>query len=120
MFAPRKPPGTDPWRWAQPLRIAIVRAHRRSKVRPDDAAAAAHAFVRSATILSRSGALGLDRRAVAYIHEIPNMVTETLTSEQRRFIADMAAVLAPLRMQPGAASLYAYLLICEKKLSSMV
>jgi DNA-binding transcriptional regulator GbsR (MarR family) len=36
-----------------------------------------------------------------------------LSAEQRGFIADMAALLTPWGMQPGTASLYAYLLICD-------
>jgi DNA-binding transcriptional regulator GbsR (MarR family) len=37
--------------------------------------------------------------------------------EQRRFIDDMAVLLAPWGMQPGTASLYAYLLICDEPVS---
>lgn len=36
-----------------------------------------------------------------------------ISAEQRGFIADMAALLTPWGMQPGTASLYAYLLICD-------
>jgi DNA-binding transcriptional regulator GbsR (MarR family) len=41
-------------------------------------------------------------------------MSNPLSAEQRRFIADMAALLAPWGMQPGTASLYAYLLICDE------
>jgi DNA-binding transcriptional regulator GbsR (MarR family) len=37
-----------------------------------------------------------------------------ISAEQRGFIADMAALLTPWGMQPGTASLYAYLLICDE------
>lgn len=42
------------------------------------------------------------------------MSNAILGAEQRRFIEDMAVLLAPWGMQPGTASLYAYLLICDE------
>jgi DNA-binding IclR family transcriptional regulator len=44
-------------------------------------------------------------------------MSNSLTAEQRRFIEDMAALLAPWGMQPGTASLYAFLLICDEPAS---
>ena len=41
------------------------------------------------------------------------MSKHELTPDQRRFIEDMAALLVPWGMQPGLASLYAYLLLCD-------
>jgi DNA-binding transcriptional regulator GbsR (MarR family) len=43
-----------------------------------------------------------------------NMSNEKLNVEQRRFVDDMAALLAPWGLQPGTASLYAYLLLCDE------
>lgn len=43
-----------------------------------------------------------------------NMSNTNLSDEQRQFIADMAALLAPWGMQPGTASLYAFLLLCDE------
>lgn len=45
------------------------------------------------------------------------MSKHELTGEQRRFIADMAALLGPWGMQPGTASTYAYLLLCGEPAS---
>ncbi len=42
------------------------------------------------------------------------MSNENVSAEQRRFVEDMAALLAPWGLQPGTASLYAYLLLCEE------
>ncbi|MDE2405565.1 MAG: transcriptional regulator [Sphingomonadales bacterium] len=42
------------------------------------------------------------------------MSNRAITVEQRRFIADMAALLAPWGMQPATASLYAFLLIRDE------
>ena len=44
---------------------------------------------------------------------MPNMSNSPLSREQRRFIDDMSALLVPWGMQPGTASLYAYLLMCD-------
>lgn len=45
------------------------------------------------------------------------MTTHSLSADQRRFINDMAALQIPWGMQPAAAHLYAYLLICEEPVS---
>lgn len=37
-----------------------------------------------------------------------------LSSDQRRFVEDMAALLVPWGMQPSLASMYAYLLLCDE------
>lgn len=42
------------------------------------------------------------------------MSNPMLQPEQRRFIDDMAVLLVPWGMQPGTATLYAYLLICDE------
>ncbi|MBU6267669.1 MAG: transcriptional regulator [Sphingomonadales bacterium] len=42
---------------------------------------------------------------------MPNMSNTKMPPDQRRFVEDMAALLAPWGMQPATASLYAYLLI---------
>lgn len=42
------------------------------------------------------------------------MSNANLTADQRQFVDDMAALLAPWGMQPGTASLYAYLLLCDE------
>lgn len=42
------------------------------------------------------------------------MSNPVLSPDQRRFIEDMAALLTPWGMQPGTASLYAYLLLCDE------
>jgi DNA-binding transcriptional regulator GbsR (MarR family) len=46
-----------------------------------------------------------------------NIATTDLSPNQRRFIEDMAALQIPCGMQPGTASLYAYLLLCEEPAS---
>lgn len=46
-----------------------------------------------------------------------NISTTDLSSNQRRFIQDMVALLIPSGMQPGTASVYAYLLLCEEPVS---
>jgi hypothetical protein len=48
---------------------------------------------------------------------MPNMSNRELTPEQRRFLDDFAARLVPWGMQPGTATLYAYLLLCEEPIS---
>ncbi|HUH78007.1 MAG TPA: hypothetical protein VLZ53_11635, partial [Devosia sp.] len=45
------------------------------------------------------------------------MATSELSPDQRRFVEDMAALQIPCGMQPGTASLYAYLLLCEEPVS---
>lgn len=45
------------------------------------------------------------------------MTTTDLSTDQQRFIEDMAALQTPWGMQPGAATLYAYLLLCEEPVS---
>ncbi|WP_188767658.1 GbsR/MarR family transcriptional regulator [Novosphingobium endophyticum] len=42
------------------------------------------------------------------------MSNRALTAEQRRFVDDMAVLLAPWGLQPGTARLYAYLLLCDE------
>ncbi|MCT2398780.1 GbsR/MarR family transcriptional regulator [Novosphingobium mangrovi (ex Huang et al. 2023)] len=48
---------------------------------------------------------------------MPNISNHSLNADQRRFIDEMAALLTPWGMQPGTASLYAYLLICDEPVS---
>ena len=40
-----------------------------------------------------------------------------LSTEQRRFIDDMAALLVPWGMQPSLACIYAYLLLCDEPMT---
>lgn len=46
-----------------------------------------------------------------------NMSKQRLSSEQEKFIADMAALLGPWGMQPSLAKLYAYLLLSPEPVS---
>jgi DNA-binding transcriptional regulator GbsR (MarR family) len=52
-----------------------------------------------------------------YIREMSNMLTNGLSPAQRRFVEDMVALQVPCGMQPGPASIYAYLLLCEEPVS---
>lgn len=49
--------------------------------------------------------------------ELSKELSKELSAEQRRFIEDMTALQIPWGMQPAAAHLYAYLLLCEKPVS---
>ena len=48
---------------------------------------------------------------------MPNMSNNELSSAQRQFLDDLAAGLVPWGMQPGTATLYAYLLLCDEPVS---
>lgn len=45
---------------------------------------------------------------------MPNNPNHQLSTEQRRFIDDMGALLVPWGMQPSLAGVYAYLLLCDE------
>lgn len=45
---------------------------------------------------------------------MPNIAQGSLRPEQRLFIDDLSALLAPWRLPPATASLYGYLLLCDE------